>query len=133
MSESMTAVRPRPVWLIITTIGVSLIVLAMLVVALVIFDKPHFGWLVGWTFLPIITSGVIAGSIVLVIGAWNLPERKSWRGILLLVWALVALTSPAFGIMFLLPWSLLALSLPFVVAILIALFRRRRESFVVST
>ena len=128
MSESMTAVRPRPVWLIVATIGCSLIVLAMAVVALVLFDKPHFGWLVGTWFLEIISSGVIVGSIVLLLGAWNLPERKSWRGVLLLVWGLVALTSPAFGIMFLLPWGLLALSLPFVVAILITLFRRRRES-----
>jgi hypothetical protein len=43
-----------------------------------------------------------------------------------MLWGLIALTSPAFRIMFLLPWGVLALSLPFVVAILIALFRKRR-------
>jgi len=38
----------------------------------------------------------------------------------------VALTSPAFGLMFLLPWGVLALSLPLVIAILMRLFRSRR-------
>lgn len=127
-NDSSTAVASRRGWLIAATVGASLSVLAMATVALVMLDKPHFGWMVGTWFLDIISAGMMVGGFVLILGAWNLPERKSWRGILLLVWGLVALSSPAFGIMFLLPWGFLALSLPFVVAVLIALFRKQRES-----
>jgi hypothetical protein len=131
MSESITndpsiTAPTRHGWLITATVGASLSALAMVTIALVMFDKPHFGWMVGTWFLAIISAGMMVGGIVLILGAWNLPERKSWRGILLMLWGLIALTSPAFGIMFLLPWGVLALSLPFVVAILIALFRKRR-------
>lgn len=133
MSESMTnapstAVHPRNGWLIAATIGVALCVLAMLTVALVTLDKPHFGWMVGTWFLPIITGGMLVGGFVLFISAWFLPERKSWRGITLILWGLVALTSPAFGILFLGPWCLLALTLPLVVVILRRLFRTRQSS-----
>jgi hypothetical protein len=54
-----------------------------------------------------------------------LPVRKSWRGIALIVWGLVAATSPAFGLMFLVPWGLLAVTLPLVIAILV---RERRTA-----
>lgn len=123
MSEFDAASRPPRRWLVVATAGCAAVVLAMVVVALVIADKPHFGWLVGTMFLEIIASGVIAGSIVLLIGAWNLPQRNSWRGRVLLAWGLVALISPAFGLLFLLPWGLLVLSLPLLVAIFITLFR----------
>jgi len=98
----------------------------MLAVALVILDKPHFGRMVGTWFLPIITGGMLVGGLALLISGWFLPERKSWRGITLMLWGLVALTSPAFGIMFLFPWGLLALTLPLVVAILRTFFRNNR-------
>ena len=132
MSESMTthpsmAVVPRRGWLITATIGVALASLAILTIALVMLDKTHFGWMVGTWFLEIISSGMIAGGLVLLAGAAFLPERKTWRGILLLVWALVAVTSPAFGLMFLFPWGVLALSLPLIIAILMRFFRTRRE------
>jgi hypothetical protein len=132
MSESITThppltAHPRNGWLIVATTGVSLIVLAMVAIALVMLDKPHFGWMVGTWFLEIISGGMIVGGIVLLAGAAFLPERKTWRGILLLVWGLIAVTSPAFGLMFLLPWAVLALSLPFIVVVLRTLFRRRRE------
>lgn len=120
----MTAPRAGRGWLVLTTIGCVLIVFTMVVVALVIADKPRFGWLVGSMFLPIITSGVLVGSILLLIGAWNLPDRKNWRGLTLLAWGVVALISPAFGFMFLLPWGLLALFVPLVAFILITLYRR---------
>jgi hypothetical protein len=110
-------------WLVLTAAGCAFITAAMLVTALVVLDKPHFGWLVGTFFLEIITSGVMVGSVMLLAGAWNLPQRTQWRGIVLLAWGLVALTSPAFGMLFLLPWGLLALTLPVVVAILIAFSR----------
>src|SRR5688572_1064947 len=107
MTESIGKARR---WLMIAAIGAALVVIAMVVVALVIADKEHFGWLVGSAFLPIITSGVLVGAAVLLIGAWNLPQRKTWRGYTLLAWGLIALTSPVFGIMFLLPWGLLVLT-----------------------
>jgi hypothetical protein len=132
MSESMmnpasVTARPRNTWLIVATVGVSLIVLAMVAIALVMLDKQHFGWMVGTWFLEIISGGMIVGGVVLLAGAAFLPERKTWRGILLIVWGLIAVTSPAFGLMFLLPWGVLALTLPFVVVVLRTLFRRRRE------
>jgi hypothetical protein len=115
MSESR-----RP-WLILATVGCAFVVIAMAVVALAIIDKPHFQWLVGSRFLEIITSGVVVGALMLLVGAWKLPV--GWRRRVLLLWSLVALTSPAFGIMFLLPWGALVVSLPLVISILIALFR----------
>jgi hypothetical protein len=132
MSESIlnesSAIPPRRGWLIAATAGVVLVTIALIVSALITFDKPHFGFLVGTWFLPIITSGVMAGALLLLIAAFAIPERKSWRGIALILWALIALTSPAFGLMFLLPWALLAITLPIVIAILLALFRMRREA-----
>jgi len=122
MSESMTThpsttIATRRGWLITATIGVALATLAMLTIALVMLDKSHFGWMVGTWFLEIISSGMIAGGL----------ERKTWRGIVLIVWALVAVTSPGFGILFLFPWAVLALSLPLIIAILMRFFRTRRE------
>jgi hypothetical protein len=137
MSESMTThpsatIASRRGWLIVATIGVALAALAMLTIALVMLDKTHFGWMVGTYFLEIISSGMIAGGLVLVIGAAFLPERKTWRGIVLLVWALVAVTSPAFGILFLFPWAVLALSLPLIIAILMRFYRTRREAVIIT-
>jgi hypothetical protein len=108
-------------WLYVAAAGCALVMLALVVVGLVLVDKPHFGWLVGTGFLPSITIGVFIGAVLLAVAAWNLPVRRTWRGAVLFVWAAVALTSPLFGIMFLLPWGLLLLSLPVVVAILIKL------------
>ena len=104
-------------------IGVALITLTLVVVALVIFAKPQFQNLVGSWFLPIVTSGVLLGSILVIVAALALPERKTWRGIFLVVWGLIAVTSPLFGYMFLFPWGLLALTLPVVISILITLSR----------
>lgn len=98
--------------------GCAAVVLAFIVVALVIFDKPHFGGLVGTPFLWIVSSGVIAGGLLVAIGTWLLPIRRTWRGAVLFVWALIAITSPGFGFLFLAPWSVLALTLPVVIAIL---------------
>jgi hypothetical protein len=116
--------RRRRGWLILAAIGCTLVVLALIVVALVIADKEHFGWLVGSAFLPVITSGVLVGSALLLIALAGLPDRKTWRWWTLLLWALVALTSPLFGFLFLVPWAILALTLPLVIAILVKLFRQ---------
>jgi MFS family permease len=125
-TEPSSPVRPRRGWLIVTTIGCALVTLAMLTIALTMLDKTHFGWMIGTWFLEIISSGMIAGSLVLLIGVFCLPERWTWRGITLIVWGLIGITSPAFGLLFLFPWLLLALTLPVIVAILIKLFRSRR-------
>lgn len=105
------------------TIGFALVVVAMLVVGLVMVDKPHFGFLVNGLFLPIITSGVIVGSLVILAGWWKLPRRNSWRGHALLLWALIAVTSPLFGWLILAPWAVLVLTLPLIVAALVQLHR----------
>jgi len=125
MPESSTSVRPRRGWLIAAAIGVVLVAITLIVSALITFDKPHFGSLAGVWFLPIITGGVFVGALLLLVAAFALPERKSWHGIVLIVWALVALTSPLFGLLFLLPWALLAITLPIVVVVLRALFKQR--------
>lgn len=124
MTETVALPARRRKWLITASIGCAMVVLALVTVGLVLADKPHFGWLVGSWFLQVITSGVLAGALVVMIAAWNLPERKRWQGLTLLAWGLVALVSPAFGFLFLLPWGVLALSLPVVIAALIILFKR---------
>jgi hypothetical protein len=111
--------RPRRGWLITAWIGVIMVLIPMLVVAAVLLDKPHFGWIVQSLFLEFISGGVMAGGLLVFIAAWFLPERNTWRGITLMLWALVALTSPAFGILFLLPWGIVAVLLPLVIAILL--------------
>jgi len=123
-SSTPLAVSPRRRgWLLLTTIGCVAIFAALIAIALVTIDTPRFGGLVGPSFLPIITGGVLAGAILVLLGAWNLPERKSWRGWTLILWALVAITSPAMGLMFLVPLGLVALLSPVVIAILIHLYR----------
>ena len=118
--------RPRAHrnWLYVAIAGCALIVLAMLVVALVLVDKPHFGWLVGSAFLGTITAGVFVGAILLALATWNLPARKTWRGAVLFTWSAIALTSPLFGFLFLLPWGVLVLTLPVVISVLVALFTK---------
>ena len=118
-------------WVLLAAIGCSLVALAMCVVALVVLDKPHFGWLVGTWFLVAITSGVMIGALALLVSALMLPERRTWRGWTLITWAAIALVSPAFGYMFLLPWSLLLATSPLIIVILVTLFRaveRRRPA-----
>jgi len=117
MNES-TAVRPRRGWLIAAWIGFVMVLIPMLIVAAVLIDKPHFGWMVKSLFLEFISGGVMVGGLLVFIAAWFLPERRTWRGIALMLWALIALTSPAFGIIFLLPWGIVAVMLPLVIAIL---------------
>jgi len=51
-----------------------------------------------------------------------LPERTSWRGIVLLLWSLIAVTSPLFGPLFLVPWGILAVTSPLIIWIFRTLF-----------
>src|SRR5207245_1479132 len=112
--DSSLAARPRRGWVIAAWIGCVMVLIPMLVVAAVLIGKVQVQSL----FLEFVSGGVMAGGLLVFIAAWFLPERWSWRGITLMVWGLVALTSPAFGLMFLLPWGLIAASLPLVIAIL---------------
>lgn len=125
MTDSLSQPRAsmRRLWPVLAATGLALVLIALAVVCLVIADKPHFGNLVGPRFLPIITSGIFVGAFLLGLATWNLPVRRTWKGIVLFVWALIALTSPLFGFLFLLPWSVLVLSLPLVAWIVIGLFR----------
>ena len=122
-SPATVAMESRRRWLTIAKIGVALVVLAMIVVGLVLLDKPHFGWLVGTWFTPIVASGVMVGSFVLLIAAWKTGEWRNWRGKFLVLWALIGLTSPVFGYLFLAPWALLAVTLPVVITVLVKLSR----------
>lgn len=124
MTESIPQKLATPrKWLYVAMAGCALVVLTLIVVALVIVDKPRFGGLVGHSFLQVITSGIFAGAGLLLVGTWNLPRRRSWRSLVLFAWAIVALTSPLFGLLFLLPWGVLALTLPLVIFIFVTLFR----------
>ncbi|HVG24877.1 MAG TPA: hypothetical protein VND45_12030 [Thermoanaerobaculia bacterium] len=110
-------------WLQLAAAGCAFVVLAMIVSALVLVDKTHFGWMVGTAFLGIITSGCIVGALLMLVSALMLPERKTWRGIVLIAWALIALTSPLFGFLFLVPWGVLVIMLAVVIPVFVTLFR----------
>jgi hypothetical protein len=113
----------RRLWPRVIIAGLVMVLLALATVGLVIADKRHFGTLVGWAFLPVITSGVIVGGVVMLIGTLALPARATWRGIVLIIWSLIAATSPLFGFLFLLPWGILAVTLPLVVWIIAGMLR----------
>lgn len=110
-------------WLILASIGFALVLLAMVIVFLVVVAKTQFGSLVGPAFLPAITGTVLFGGAAMMLAVLMLPNRKSWRSIVVVVWSLIALTSPLFGIMFLLPWGVLLASSPVVFAVLLRWFR----------
>ena len=105
--------------LVAATVGCVLISSVLLVSALVLFFKPQFGGLVGPWFLPIMAAAVLLGGLLMMIGAWTLRVRRSWQWIALFVWGAIALTAPAFGIMFMLPLGLLVVMLPLIIAALI--------------
>ena len=109
---------PRRLWVSLATIGCALVAIALLTVLLVSVDRAHFGFLVGTWYLPVLTAGVMGGSIILLISAFNLPGKTSWRGLTLFLWALIGIASPWFGFLFLVPWALLGITLPLVLMIL---------------
>ena len=111
-------------WLIVVTTGFVFVLCALIVVGLVMMDKAHFGSLVGSAFLPVIASGVIAGGILMLIGSLLLRGQKTWHRVVLILFALIAVTSPLMGFLFLLPWGLLAVSSPLVIWILVAMRRQ---------
>ncbi len=123
----------RSRWLVAAITGIATVTMTLLVVALVIIDKKHFGTLVGSYFLQTIVSAIFLGALLLLVAAWKLREHRNWYGRVLILWALIALTSPAFGLMFLIPFAVLALSLPAVIAIVAKLWRTRNEPAPLTT
>lgn len=119
MTQSSTGVRRG--WFVLAVIGTVLVAIPLIVLCLVMLDKKHFGGLVGSMFLPVIMGGIFAGALLLLVATWFLPVRRNWRGIVLFAWALIAITSPLFGWLFLLPWGVLVLMLPLVAWILYGL------------
>lgn len=105
------------------TVGCAMISTVLLLAALVIWFKPQFGGLVGPWFLPAASLAVIAGALAVVYGAWKLRVRRGWQWIALLIWAAIALTSPAFGIMFILPLGVVLVTLPVAIVALVTLWR----------
>jgi hypothetical protein len=103
------------VWVTTAWVGCAMVVIAILAVAAVWYDKD----LVKPLFLEYLTGGVMVGGLIVFIAAWFLPERNTWRGITLMVWGLIAVTSPWFGLLFLVPWAVVAVMLPLVIAILL--------------
>jgi hypothetical protein len=110
------------VWVTTGWVGCAMVLIAILAVAAVSLDKD----IVKPLFLEYVTAGVMVGGLIVFIAAWFLPDRKNWRGITLMVWALIAVTSPWFGLLFLVPWAIVAVGLPLVIVIL------RRQSRIVT-
>jgi hypothetical protein len=102
-------------WIITAWIGCIMVLIAIAAVAAATFDKE----LVKPLFLEFVSGGVMAGGLIVFIAAWFLPDRKTWRGITLMLWGLIAVTSPWFGLLFLVPWAVVAVALPLVMTILL--------------
>lgn len=105
-----------------------MVAIVLLLAFVVVADKKHFGGMVGSYFLQTMFGGLFLGALILLVASWRLHERRNWRGRTLIAWALIALTSPLFGWMFIMPWMVLALTLPLVIAALVSLWREREAS-----
>lgn len=92
--------------------------LALVTVCLVTFAKDQFSWLTGSGFLMSVVGMVLAGALALIVAALLLPVPKTWRTWVVVLWSVVALTSPLFGWVFLLPWALLLVTAPVIFVIL---------------
>lgn len=123
MNNENNAIPPRRGWVMVSIIGCALVTIAMLVVGLSLIDKKHFEPIVGMSFLVILGSGVLVGSLMVLVAALVLPNRTSWRNILLMLWGLIGITSPFFGYLFLLPWGAMLVLLPGVIIALASLYR----------
>jgi hypothetical protein len=113
----------RRAWLLCATGGFAVVAAVLLTTVAVIVDKPRFGWLVGKRFLETIVIALVLGAIAMAIGVWNANTPSDWRRWTLLTWAGIAAVSPAFGLMFVLPWSALALSAPAAIVAMYTLWR----------
>ena len=124
MTEIAVDSRPaktKRVWLKVALTGFVIAMIGLIATALIT-DRTHFGWLAGWGFLPAVTGGVLVGGRVMLVGSLLMPVRKTWRGITLIVWSLIAVASPWAGFLFLIPWMLLGITSPLVIWIFRSLF-----------
>ena len=118
-----TPLQPHRRALFAATAGCVMISTVLLLAALAIWFKPQFGGMVGPWFLPGMSVLVIAGALLVLFGGWKLRSRGGWQWIALLIWGAIALSSPAFGIMFMLPLGLLFVFLPVAIVALVLLWR----------
>lgn len=109
---------PTRRWVLLGWAGYAVILLAMLTAFLAMFAKEQFSWLVGSMFLQWMVGTFFVGAVAMLVAVFKLPYRKTKRAAGVAAWALVALTSPFFGLMFLLPWTVLILTAPLVFAAL---------------
>lgn len=101
-------------------IGFVLITLVLVVTILVLAFKPQFGWMVGPWFLPAMSIALIVGGLLMIAGAWRLRAfARPWQWTTLAVFGLIALVSPAFGFLFLAPFTLLGILWPLVLFLLV--------------
>jgi hypothetical protein len=124
-AEALSAVplQPHRRALFAATAGCVMISTVLLLAALAIWFKPQFGGMVGPWFLPGMSVLVLAGALLVMFGAWKLRSRGGWQWIALLVWGAIALSSPAFGIMFMLPLGVIFVLLPVAIVALVLLWR----------
>lgn len=94
-------------------IGFALTMLGIFA-AIVATLKPGFARVFDQYFLPSIAGLVFVGAFVLLVAVLLQPYRKTPRAIGVILWTLIALTSPLFGWLFLVPWALLLLTAPLV-------------------
>lgn len=126
MAEIAVDARPaqaKRVWLKVALTGFVFAAIG-LIATLLITDRTHFGWLAGWAFLPAVTGGVLVGGAIMLIASLLMPARKTWRGMTLIAWSLIAVASPWAGFLFLIPWALLGITSPLVIWIFRSLFRQ---------
>lgn len=98
----------------------------LVIVTLVIVDKPRFGALVGSRFLQTVVGGLLLAAVVMLFGAFTCARGYGWRKTILITWALTGLCSPAFGWIIMLPWAAMIATLPVVIAAFYGLWQRTR-------
>lgn len=113
-------------WVLAASAGFLGITCILMVVMLVVMDKPRFGGLAGSRFLQTIVIGMLLGAIVMLVSAFNCVRGHGWRKLTLIAWALVGLASPAFGWMIILPWAAMAAFLPVVLVAFYGLWHQAR-------
>ncbi len=108
-------------WLVVASTGYALILLALLLVGVALLAKKQFGP----PFLGSVGVLVLAGSVALESAMAALPFPRTWRTWAVILWGFIAMTSPLFGVMFLLPWGFLLLTAPIICSVLLTWFRAR--------
>ena len=116
------APQAKRIWLKIALAGFAIAFYGLIVTA-IITTKTNVGWL-AWAFVPGAATGVLAGGVIMLIGSIGAPERKTWRGMTLIVWSAIAVASPFAAFLVLVPWGVLAITSPLIIWIFVALFRK---------